>query len=205
MPPLRFLAPRPALVALAPVISFPDVPSIQFNDPGEGLIRQPQHLFNPLALAHLFVQLGTLLLRPLALATRLPIQGGTRQFDPGQPLDDRTGFARRHFAGDQCRHLLHRRRGAAFLAQAQGMIRGKSPGPAMPAPTPQPSDCHRPETGLIGAFLIAGLACQRVPTDRTHRRTLIGFLLRRFLQKLCAPTPAFVGESLLPCGRVSGP
>ena len=86
MPPLRFLAPRPALVALAPVISFPDVPSIQFNDPGEGLIRQPQHLFNPLALAHLFVQLGTLLLRPLALATRLPIQGGTRQFDPGQSI-----------------------------------------------------------------------------------------------------------------------
>ena len=53
------------------MLVFPDVPSIQFDDQGEGLIGQRQHLLNALDLAHLFVQLGALVLRPLALATSL--------------------------------------------------------------------------------------------------------------------------------------
>lgn len=93
MPALGIPAGGAFLGALAPIVPLADVPSVQFNDQGERLFGQRQHLFGALAGAHLFVQLGA-----LALAAGFPIQGGRRQFHSGQSFHHGAGFLNRHFA-----------------------------------------------------------------------------------------------------------
>src|SRR5207253_2802519 len=120
VPPLRFLPLLAQLLRLPPllIVSFPNVPRVQFDHQREGLQRllEPQFLNLLLCsgpLVHLLVQLLARIFGPFALAARLSIQGRSRQLHPSQTLDHRAGLADRQLAYRQSRHLLHTRRTTA--------------------------------------------------------------------------------------------
>ena len=98
MPAGRLLSRGPLAGALTPIVTFADVPRIQFDHQGEGFLGQRQPLLVALGRSHLLVELGALFVRAPALATRLPIQRGRRQFHASQPLNDCAGFVDGHFA-----------------------------------------------------------------------------------------------------------
>ena len=99
-------------------------------------------------------------------------------------LQHGAGFGHRHLAGQQRRHLLHRRRSASSRFQTQGIVGGKTPRFAPPAPATATPNPHRPEPARIGSFLSGTEPVQFIAPNRANRRTPIGFLLRRFFQKL---------------------
>lgn len=114
MPALRFLAGRPLLRAVSPVVPLPDVPGIEFDHQREGFGGERGQLLGSLARAHLLVELLAFLAGPLALAAGFPVQRGRRQLHPGQSLNHGAGLFDRHFAGRQRGHFLHRGRSGAF-------------------------------------------------------------------------------------------
>src|SRR5271155_4308510 len=153
MPARGFLSFLAQSLALAPSVPFANVPSVQFQDQGEGFqgqlkLKVTVLLSTTFGLAHLPVHLLSLLLGSLALLPRLPRQGRRRNLDPRQALHDLFGFRCRHFAHRQRRHLLHRGRLCAFLRKAQQHIRWKTPLATPLAIASGPSDANGAESSL---------------------------------------------------------
>src|SRR6266404_4333851 len=64
----------PSLLAFAPIVPFPNVPGIDFDNQRKGFLFQRQALLAALALAHLLVQFLAFALGSLALPTSFSIQ-----------------------------------------------------------------------------------------------------------------------------------
>src|SRR5208283_1246911 len=153
-------SPCTLLGALTPLVPFANVPGVNLHYQREGVLRQRQHLGRTLSATHLLIQLLTLFFCTLALPTSLPIQRSGWQLHPRQSFDHRAGLFDGHLADRQCCHFLHRRRGAASVAQTQGLIGWKAPSPAPPAPAAQSFDSHRPNSTLESPVVIPGATAQ---------------------------------------------
>ena len=181
VPPFGFL-PLPAQkAALAPTIPFPNVPRIQLNDHLVGFQRQFQlFLFG----GRLLIQLGAQGLGSFSLAPRFPVQCGAGKFNARQVFEDGAGVFDRHFAGQQCGHVLHGGRIAGARFQPQGGIGGNAPFAAAFAVATGALNGYGPKTRLKSTRLSAGKPGELVPAHRTNRRGRIGFGLRPALDRL---------------------
>jgi len=175
LPAFRFLPFTAQGLALAPVIPFPNVPSIQVNDHLVRFQRQFQLL---LLWGGLLIQLVPQPLSPLTLPLGFAGQGGAGQFNAAEMFEHRTGLLHRHLAGQQRGQVLHRRRVAGTLLQPQGGIGRHPPFAAAFAVAPRPLNGDRPKAGLEAPGLSAGKPAQTLSAHRTNRRRGIGLGLR---------------------------
>ena len=188
MPPGRLFAPIPHGLTAAPVVPFPDVPSVQHDDQGERLQWQFQLDFlgdqrGSLRRPYLCVQSPLQLQCLFALAFGFTIQAGPRQLHPCQPFDHHLRFGHGQLAHAQGGHLLHGRPIARRFFQSQRHVGRKAP---LAAPFAKAAcSLHRdaPEAGFKTAPMTLGHLTQGPTTTGTTGRSGVGFLLGRFFQQ----------------------
>jgi hypothetical protein len=132
-------------------------------------------------------ELGAQSLGAFALATGFAIQCGARQFDAGEVFEHGAGIRDRHFAGQECRHILHGGRIAGGLFQAQGGVGGHAPFVAAFAVTPGALDGDRTPARLKGARVFGRQAAERLSAHRTDRRRGVSLGLSAALDGLAEP------------------
>src|SRR6185436_16573214 len=99
-----------------------------------------------------------------------------------------------HFAADQRRHFLHRRRSTARRGDAQRMIGREPPFFATPTPTARALKPDRSKARLHRALVPVREAREFGATDGTDGRRLIGLFLSRFLGQGTFQIARLVGD-----------